>query len=71
MLFIYSIMRINTKKIDLELKRIGWSKYQLAKEMGRKPQWVYYLMYHAENTSLRTISRIADALGLDPKDLIL
>jgi len=64
-------MRLNTKKIDMELKRLGWSKYRLAKEMGRKPQWVYYLMYRAEGMSLRTIDRLAEALGLDPKDLIL
>jgi predicted transcriptional regulator len=63
-------MKINTRKIELELKRLGWSKYRLAKEMGCTPAWVYYL-FQADNTSLKTIDLIASAMGLDPKDLII
>ncbi len=63
-------MKLNTRKIELELERLGWSKYRLAKEMNRTPAWIYYL-FQADNTSLKTIDSIASAMGLDPKDLII
>ena len=66
-------MKINTKKIHLEIKRLGWTSYRLAKEMGRKPQWVYYVLTgnHKSGLTFKTVERFASALGLDPKDLII
>ena len=64
-------MKINQRKIELELKRLGWSKYRLAKEMGVKHQWVYYILSGERGSTLRTLERIADAIGLDPKGLII
>lgn len=63
-------MRINIKKIEQELTRLGWSKYKLAKEMGVKHQWVYFILSDRKNCTLRSIERIGDALAIDPKDLI-
>jgi len=28
------IMKINIERIELELERLGWSKYRLAQELG-------------------------------------
>ena len=65
-------MEINTEKIDRELKRIGWSRYRLAKEMGVKFQWVYSVLGSPKKSrTFNTVERFADALGMDPKDLII
>jgi len=64
-------MKLNTKKINIELQRLGWSRYRLAKEMGAKTQWVYFILSDRKNCTLRSIQRIADALAIDPKDLII
>jgi len=65
-------MEINTRKIQIELDRLKWTRYRLAKEMGVKTQWVYYVMSGKQNGfTFRTVERIATALGLDPKDLII
>jgi len=64
-------MKINKRKIELELKRLGWSKYRLAKEMGAKHQWVYYVLNNENSFTFRTVERIARAIGADPKDLLI
>jgi len=64
-------MKINKRKIDLELKRLGWTKYRLAKEMGAKHQWVYYVLKTGNGLTFRTVERIAEAIGLPPKDLLI
>jgi hypothetical protein len=62
---------LNKQRIVFELEHRGWFRYQLAEKMGKKPHSIYGLMHRPEHTSLRTIDRLAEALGLDPKDLIL
>ena len=65
-------MKLNTKKIENELSRIGWTKYRLAKEMNVAHQWIYQVLNPKYNGhTLRTIERIAVALGFDGKDLII
>jgi transcriptional regulator with XRE-family HTH domain len=64
-------MKINTSKIEKELKRLGWSKYRLAKKMKVRHQWVYFILSDSKNCTLRTIENIANALEMDPKDLII
>ena len=65
-------MELNKPKIENELKRRGWTKYTLAKQMDRKPQWVYYLLSPKhEGVTLKTVNDIARALDLDPKDLLI
>ena len=64
-------MKINIKKIEFELKRLGWTKYRLAKEMDVTHQWIYFILSNEKNCTLRTIDDIARALALDPKDLII
>jgi plasmid maintenance system antidote protein VapI len=64
-------MKINKKRIELDLKRLGWSKYRLAQEMNAKHQWVYHVLNNENGLTLKTIERFAEALGADPKDLII
>ena len=64
-------MEMNKQKIEKELDRLDWTKYDLAKAMGVKPQWIYRLMSNDyDGVTLKTVSKIATALDLDPKDLI-
>ena len=64
-------MRINKRKIQIELDRLKWTKYRLAQEMGVKRQWVYSILGRDGGCTLRTVDRIAEALGADPKDLLI
>jgi len=69
------LMKLNKRKIDIELTRLKWSKYRLAQEMGVKRQWVYAILGRdlgrEGSCTLRTVDRIARALGADPKDLLI
>lgn len=65
-------MKLNIEKIDKELKRLGWTKYQLAMKMEVKPQWIYQILSSKYNgLTLKSIDKIAKALELDSKDLII
>jgi len=64
-------MRLNTKRIRQELARLGWSPYRLSKEMGIANQTVYKLLKENGNSyTFKTVEKLADALGVDPKDLL-
>jgi len=63
-------MELNKRKIGLELDRLGWSKRRLAKEMGVQRQWVYVILGRKGGCTLRTVERIAKALGMNPRDLL-
>jgi len=63
-------MKLNKRKIDIEMTRLGWSKCRLAQEMGVSRQWVYVILKRTGGCTLRTVDRIAQALGADPKDLL-
>ena len=67
-------MNLNTKKIELELERIGKNQMWLAGQMKRSKQQVNYLVKNNNKpcgVTLKTIERIGLALGIDPKDLII
>lgn len=65
-------MRLNIEKINSELGRLGKSKYWLGQKMGVRPQWVYQILDPKYNgITLKSIEKIAVALGFDPKDLII
>jgi plasmid maintenance system antidote protein VapI len=67
-------MNLNTKKIELELERIGKNQAWLAGQMKRTKQQVNYLVKNNNKpcgVTLKTIERIGRALGVDPKDLII
>jgi len=64
-------MRINTKKIKAEMARMDLTLEGLAARIKPPPtrQGVCYMIHSGKN--LRTIEKIARALGMDPKDLII
>lgn len=61
------IMKLNTKKIENELKRIGKNKIWLAEQMKVYPSMITYIFH---NKPITQAERIAKVLNLDPKDLI-
>ena len=65
-------MKLNRVKILLELERLGWTQTELANRMGSSRQLVnrHLLSDESVGITLRTIDKMADAMGLDPKDLI-
>lgn len=64
-------MELNIRKIRLELKRLGWSSADLAREMKTQKQLVHRLLT-GENTQphMRTVERVAKALGVADITLI-
>jgi len=61
-------MELYSEKIDEDLKRMGKSRYWLAKETGRDIQLVYYWL---NNKSIAGVNDIARVLKYsNPKDLI-
>lgn len=63
-------MKLNIEKLQSELTRIDRTQAWLAKQMKVRPQWVYQIFNNDISHTMRTIQKIADALNLDPKDLI-
>jgi len=64
-------MQLNREKINRELTRLGWKQTDLARQMGLHRQQINRLLIPGQNAiTLKTIDKLADALGLDPKDLI-
>ena len=64
-------MELNRKKISLEMERLGWTQSELARRMEKKRQQINRILKNNRfGVSFKTVDRFADALGLDPKDLI-
>ncbi|MGM0377545.1 MAG: helix-turn-helix domain-containing protein [Bacteroidota bacterium] len=63
-------MKLNTEKIKKEMNRLGWTQTYLANKMGVKRQYVQYMLKSGTNPTIKTIKRFAEALDIEPKDLI-
>ena len=59
---------MNIAIIETELKRRGWSKYRLAKELKVRPNTLYT---NLQKGSFRTVKAISDALNIRETDLII
>jgi transcriptional regulator with XRE-family HTH domain len=63
-------MKLNTAKIYHELDRLEWSQSKFANEAGISKQLLsFYLRRRCENLS--AVEKLARALKLDPKDLLI
>jgi len=71
MISIMRPMKLNKAKIEKELKRLGWTKEDLAKAMDKPRTAIYAYYKRADRVSLKTVRLIAKALDLDPKDLLV
>jgi lambda repressor-like predicted transcriptional regulator len=60
-------MKLNTSKIDKELKRIGKSRTWIARELNMSQQRVDYWF---QSQTIKGAEHIAKVLDVDPKDLL-
>jgi hypothetical protein len=60
-------MKLNVRKIELELNRLGKTWYWIAKELNYSWNRV---KYWKTSGSLRGAEPVARVLGLNPKDLV-
>jgi len=72
MIMIYvDAMKLNIKKIKKEMKRQSLSYKGLAQKLGKQGrQYGWWILNSKEGHTLSTVNRIAEALDLDPKDLL-
>ena len=65
-------MEFNVKKLEAHRIVLNENPRVFAKRIGVSHQWYYAVIAGKNllNPRLKTIDKIADALGLDPKDLI-
>ena len=66
-----SPMQLNTKKIHEELDRRGWSYADLGRAMGKHRQSIWAKLNKPDKgLTLRTVNEFAQALGVDPLELL-
>ena len=68
---IIKTMKLNVKKIEKEIKRLGLTHTSLAKLMGKSRTTVVTLLHKKTGGyTLKTVENFARALGMDGKDLV-
>jgi len=63
-------MKIDNEKIEKERKRQGLTATELAKKVGITRQAYSTFVRRRRSTKLSTLAKIAEALDVDPKDLL-
>jgi transcriptional regulator with XRE-family HTH domain len=62
-------MKLNIKKLEAERKRLGLKMPEFSKRLGFTAT-NYGKMVDSRSTSLKTLTKIAAKLNLDPRDLL-
>ena len=62
-------MKLNIRKLESERERLKMRKAEFSQYLGLSPT-AYDKIFGKQSTTLKTITKIADALYLDPKDLL-
>ena len=65
-------MEFNVEKLEAHRIVLNENPRDFAKKIGVSHQWYYAVISGKKllNPRIKTIDKIADALGLDPKDLL-
>lgn len=63
-------MKLNLKKINQELSRLGWTRGQYARRLGISRQLLYYYL-KKEIRGIKPVEKLAKPFGIDPKDLLI
>jgi transcriptional regulator with XRE-family HTH domain len=64
-------MKLNIIKVKNRMKDMGLTTADVAKLMGVHRQTMYDTLYGKTGKTLRTIARLAKALHMDEKDLVM
>ena len=65
------ILKLNTQRLRAEMQRQGLTYQALGGLLKIERQAVGNYFYRPRNLTLRTINRLANALDMDPKDLLI
>lgn len=57
--------------VNFHLARLGWSRNELAKQIGRTPPVIYAICEAKSDPSSTTLDRIAEAFGLTVDRLLM
>ena len=63
------MLTLQTEKIEKIIEAHGWSMTHFAKKVGISRQTLYNIL-DDQNPSLTVINKLADALDVNPKDLL-
>jgi DNA-binding Xre family transcriptional regulator len=65
-------MELNRDKITFEMNRLGWTQAELAKQMKIHRQQLNVILNDPDvGVNLKTIQKFADALKINPHDLLI
>ena len=64
-------MEIDLYRIKSEMAQKGWNQSDLAKRAGVSRQRVSRWMISIQDVKVETVGKIADALGIDGRDLLI
>jgi len=64
-------MKLNLDKIRRELDRLQWTYSNLAVHSAMERQFVSEIMAGKAGRTFRTVERLAEALNVDEKDLVI
>ena len=64
------MIKLNTDKVKRELVVQGWTQQDLAKHLGVTRQAVNSML-RRQSAGLKLLNRVAELLGVDPKDLLI
>ncbi len=62
-------MRINRAQIEIQLNSMGIRKADLAERIGTTAPYLSIILAR-ETCNMKTLQKISDALGVDPKTLL-
>ena len=62
-------MKLNVKRIRLEMERSDWNQAELAKKLKTSRQNVFHILNRGPQT-FKIVERLARIFSMDPKDLL-
>ena len=63
-------MKVHSKKIKQELKRLKWTQTKLAKKAGITKQALSIIL-RRKTAQIETLNKIGEALNIDARDLLI
>jgi len=63
-------MKLNLKKINQELERLGWTRVEYARRLGVSKQLLHYYL-KKEIKGIKIVEKLACPFNVDPKDLLV
>jgi len=64
-------MKVNKEKIIKEIARQGYTQDEFARDKLGKSRQALWQNINGTNTTIETVNEIAEALEMDPKDLLI